>query len=55
MLGITGGELFLLCFIVGAVVSWPWWPRLGEAIAGLLAGAEAAPAPERDESAPPGD
>jgi len=32
MLGLTNGELFVVVFIVVAVVSAPWWPRLGEAV-----------------------
>jgi hypothetical protein len=40
MFGLTAGELLLLCFIVLAVVSWPWWPRLGAAAAGLMAGSD---------------
>ena len=38
MLGLTNGELFVVVFIVVAVVSAPWWPRLGGAIAVALAG-----------------
>jgi hypothetical protein len=38
MLGMTGGELFVVVFIVVAVVSAPWWPRLGGVIAIVLAG-----------------
>ncbi len=38
MLGLTGGELFLVIFVTVAVVSAPWWPRLGAAIGELLAG-----------------
>ena len=37
-LDLTTGELFLVCFIIIAVVSWSWWPRLGEMVAGLFAG-----------------
>jgi hypothetical protein len=40
MFELTGGELFLLCFLVSAVLSWPWWPRAGEAIGKLLAGGD---------------
>jgi hypothetical protein len=36
MLGLTNGELFVVVFIVVAVVSAPWWPRLGEAVFKLL-------------------
>lgn len=38
MLGLTNGELFVVVFIVVSVVSAPWWPRLGGAIAVALAG-----------------
>ena len=38
MFDLTGGELFLVCFIILAVVSRSWWPRLGEMIFGLFAG-----------------
>ena len=37
MFGLTHGELFVVTFIVVAVVSAPWWPRLGGAIAVALA------------------
>ena len=33
MLGLTNGELFVVVFIVVAVVSAPWWPRTGAALA----------------------
>ena len=49
MFGLTAGELFLLGFIVVAVVSWPWWPRLGAAVAGLLAGGHERSEPESGE------
>jgi hypothetical protein len=50
-LGLTGGELFVIGFVVIAVVSAPWWPRLGAAIAARLAGA---PPEDSDRaSAPP--
>ena len=38
--GLTNGELFVIGFVTLAVVSAPWWPRLGAAIAVKLAGAE---------------
>jgi len=38
MFGITGGELLVVAFVVIAVLSAPWWPRLGAAIALRLAG-----------------
>jgi hypothetical protein len=37
MLGLTGGELFLVAFVTIAVVSATWWPRLGAAIGELIA------------------
>jgi hypothetical protein len=40
MLGMTGGELFLVCFIGTAVVSARWWWRLGAAVGQWLAGSE---------------
>jgi hypothetical protein len=40
MLGLTSGELFVVVFLTLAVVSAPWWPRLGEAIADLVSGAD---------------
>lgn len=39
-LGLTSGELFVIGFVTLAVVSAPWWPRLGAAIALRLAGEE---------------
>jgi hypothetical protein len=39
MFGLTGGELFVIAFVVIVVVSAPWWPRLGEAILIRLMGA----------------
>lgn len=36
MLGLTNGESFVVVFIVVAVVSAPWWPRVGAAIAVAL-------------------
>jgi hypothetical protein len=30
VLGLTFGELFLLTFIVGTILSARYWPRLGE-------------------------
>jgi hypothetical protein len=50
MLGLNGGELFVIGFVVIAVVSARWWPMLGAAIAERLAGAPSDPAP-----VPPGD
>jgi hypothetical protein len=38
MLGLTNGELFVVVFIVVAVVSAPWWQRAGGAIAVALTG-----------------
>jgi len=36
MLGLTFGELFVVVFIVVTVVSAPFWPRAGGAIAVAL-------------------
>jgi hypothetical protein len=38
MLGLTDGELLIVVFITVAVVSAPWWPRLGAALATALVG-----------------
>jgi hypothetical protein len=38
VLGLTSGELFIVVFVTVAVVSAPWWLRLGEMIAAALAG-----------------
>jgi hypothetical protein len=38
VLGLTSGELFVIIFILVMVVSAPWWPALGEAIAMRIAG-----------------
>lgn len=35
---LTNGELFVVGFIVVAVVSAPWWPRLGEFVATAITG-----------------
>ncbi len=40
MLGLTSGELFVILFILVMVVSAPWWPALGEAIAVRIAGGD---------------
>jgi hypothetical protein len=40
MLGTTGGELFLICFIGIAVVTARLWWWVGAAVGGLLAGPE---------------
>ena len=36
MFGLSGGELFLVVFITLAVVSAPWWARLGSALGEML-------------------
>jgi hypothetical protein len=38
MLGLTFGELFVVVFIVVAVVSAAWWPRAGAALFEALVG-----------------
>jgi hypothetical protein len=53
MFGITGGELLVVVFVVVAVVSAPWWPRLGAAIALRLSGVS--PEAEARSSAPSGE
>lgn len=35
---LTNGELFVTGFIVVAVVSAPWWPRLGEFVLTAVVG-----------------
>lgn len=55
MLDLTRGELFVVVFIVVAVVSSSWWPRLGELVATKLArggGGEAAHDDRTDPSGP---
>jgi hypothetical protein len=41
MLGLTAGELLVVGFVTVVVVSAPWWPRAGAAIAELLGGSDA--------------
>jgi hypothetical protein len=38
MFGLTHGELFIVTFVVFAVVSARFWPKLGERIALMAAG-----------------
>jgi len=38
VLGLTSGELFIVVFVTVAVVSAPWWLRIGEVVATALAG-----------------
>lgn len=38
MLGLTAGELFVVVFIVVAVVSAAYWPRAGSALFAALVG-----------------
>lgn len=38
ILGLTSGELFIVLFILIAVVSAPLWPRLGAAVYLKLSG-----------------
>ncbi|HOU89643.1 MAG TPA: hypothetical protein PLU22_01295 [Polyangiaceae bacterium] len=40
MLGLTGGEAFLVAFLAAALISARWWPRLGAYVARRLAGGE---------------
>lgn len=36
--GLTVGEIVFILFILFMVVSAPWWPKLGEAVATRLGG-----------------
>jgi hypothetical protein len=36
MYALTGGETFILGFIMIAVLSWPVWPWIGEKIASAV-------------------
>lgn len=38
MLGLTGGEMFVIAFIVAAILSARFWPKLGERLVLMLAG-----------------
>ncbi|MGC4091465.1 MAG: hypothetical protein QM756_27020 [Polyangiaceae bacterium] len=38
MFGMNGGELGLVAFIVAAILSARYWPKIGERVALLLAG-----------------
>lgn len=40
MLGLTNGELFLVVFLAGVLITARWWPRLGSALASRLAGGQ---------------
>jgi hypothetical protein len=51
---LTGGELFVLCFLVLAVVSWPLWPRMGEAVFTLFAGPDNEKESKPKGGSPPG-
>lgn len=42
MLGLTHGELGLVAFIVAAILSARFWPRMGEWVAKKLAGGDGA-------------
>jgi hypothetical protein len=46
MFGMTHGELFIVTFVVVAVVSARYWPKLGERIALMLAGKSGQAKPE---------
>jgi hypothetical protein len=48
---LTAGELFIVVFIVVAVVTARWWPRIGQAVAERLCGGGEKP-PGRDEPGP---
>ncbi|MBX3130832.1 MAG: hypothetical protein KF718_29200 [Polyangiaceae bacterium] len=49
MLDVTPSELVVIAFITAAVVSAPWWPRLGAALAARLAGPDPGADPGGDE------
>jgi hypothetical protein len=38
---VTHGEVFVIVFVTVAVVSAPWWPRAGVAVARALGGGSA--------------
>jgi hypothetical protein len=38
MLGLTPGEAFVVGFVVVAVISAGWWPRVGSALGALFSG-----------------
>ena len=46
MFGLTHGELFIVTFVVVAVVSARYWPKLGERAALMRAGKSAEPPPK---------
>jgi hypothetical protein len=46
MLGLSGGELVVVAFVVFAVLSAHWWPRLGELCGEALASRATPPAKE---------
>lgn len=51
MAGLSSGELFLVGFVTIAVVSAPWWPRVGQWVAELVSG-ERKKKPSGESSAP---
>jgi hypothetical protein len=38
MTGLTNGELFIVAFVTVAVLSAPWWPKVGQWAAELVSG-----------------
>jgi hypothetical protein len=54
MFHLTAGELFVVVFITVAVVSAPWWPRLGELLATMLSG-QRPPTRDSGSNRPNGD
>ena len=53
MFGLSGGELFLVVFITLAVVSAPWWARLGSALGEMLVRGKSDREPRSEGKDPP--
>ena len=51
MFGLTFGEIFVVTFILVMVVSAPYWPRAGEAVAAALS--RSGPKPASGSDVPP--
>jgi hypothetical protein len=50
LIGLTSGELFVVLFILIAVVSAPLWPRLGAAVYLKLSGVSTRESDEQSKS-----
>lgn len=48
---LTRGELFVVLFVLVAIVSFPVWPRVGERLGGLFGGRGDSDPLEGDEGA----